>query len=77
MSTPALPLWIFPSLYGRKILLYYFAPSIILNVLFGLSASFQTHPLVSTMGHKARLSADVVTNVAFGLAGVVLTTFMI
>jgi hypothetical protein len=29
------------------------------------------------MGHKARLSADVVTNVAFGLTGVVLTTFMI
>ena len=29
------------------------------------------------MGYKAQLSADVVTNVAFGLAGVVLTTFMI
>ena len=77
MPTPALPLWILPSLYRRKILLYYFAPSTILNALLRLSASFQTHPLVSTMGHKAQLSADVVTNVAFGLAGVILTTFMI
>jgi hypothetical protein len=29
------------------------------------------------MAHKANLSADVVTNVAFGLAGVLLTLFMI
>jgi hypothetical protein len=66
----------FPALCGN-IPLYHFAPFTILNALVRLSAFVQTHLLVSTMGHKAQLSADVVTNVAFGLTGVVLTIFMI
>jgi hypothetical protein len=67
----------FSASCSGNIPLYYFAPSTILKAPFRLSASFQTRLLVSTMGHKAQLSADVVTNVAFGLAGVFLTIFMI